>query len=154
SPSGVSESLRVVRCKSRVPKRASSADSRALTTDLETPSLPAAAVNERASTTRANRTMESTSEAEAAMIVLYTEQSVRVNRSFRSSAPGLFIGAGQLTHPCEVSHAYSVRHFGFPGFGIPARGAGDRDRRPRRAEGLRLVRRLRLRRHHAVLHEH
>src|SRR5262245_20693272 len=52
---------------SRVPSRASSAESRALTTELETPNFFAANVNERASTRRANSTIERTSEAEVAI---------------------------------------------------------------------------------------
>ena len=66
-PSRVSDSLRVVRCSSGVRSRCSNAAMRALTTDFDTPSFAAAAVNERASTTRAKYIIASTSSGDAAI---------------------------------------------------------------------------------------
>ncbi len=51
APSGVNESLRVVRCKSRTPKRCSSSDTYRDTAALDMPRLSAAATKLKASTT-------------------------------------------------------------------------------------------------------
>jgi hypothetical protein len=59
--------LRVVRWSSRTRSCSSSAATRALTTDFDTPSLAAAPVNDFASTTRAKNTIARISSGEAAM---------------------------------------------------------------------------------------
>ena len=78
SPSGVSASLRVVRSSSRTPSRSSRAETRALTTDFETPSLAAAPVNDFASTTRAKKISARISSGEAAIRPYYRPTIRRV----------------------------------------------------------------------------